>query len=62
MKNRKLTQSSSETREQRREARLRRRVPDSRPGKAPTFEEDDSFEEAFERDADDVAFADVPRM
>jgi hypothetical protein len=61
MKNRKFTKRSREMLEHLREDRLRRRALDTSSGKAPPFEEDDSFEEAFERDADDLALADTVR-
>jgi hypothetical protein len=62
MKTPKPTRKSPEAIERRRESRLRRRAPlDFSSGKALQYEEDDSFEEAFELDADDLAFADTER-
>jgi hypothetical protein len=38
-----------------------RALLDLSSGRVPEVEEDDSFEEAFELDADDLAFADTER-
>jgi len=62
MKNRKPTNESRGIIERRREARLRRTAPlEVSSGKALENEEDDSFEEAFEFDAEDLALADTER-
>jgi hypothetical protein len=62
MKNRKSANKSRKIVELRRESRRRRRaLRDSSSRKALQFEEDDSFEEAFELNADDLALADTER-
>ena len=62
MKNPRPARDSRETIERRRESRMRlRAVLDLSSGRVPEVEEDDSFEEAFELDADDLAFADTER-